>query len=310
MKILFFGSSEFSLSALQACLDQGHEIVLVITTPDQKKGRGLHLAPTIVKQRALEMNLPVESPASLKDEALLARAADLKPELMVVASYGKFIPSSWLKIPSVLCINVHPSLIPRYRGASPIHRPILNGDAETGITLMEVTARLDSGDVFAQEHVALSEDMDAERLSCLLAERSYHVLQKVLDQVREGKLTRTPQKEEDATYAEKLSKEEGRVSFSEPAVQIARKVRGLQPWPGVFTSFENAPLQILQARAMPGVDAAAGTLLEINRDGSIVVATGDGALRIEKVKPAGKKVMGAADFVRGRRLAPGFVFSI
>jgi len=309
MTIVFFGSSDFSIPALKACLDSPHEVILVVSTPDQKKGRGLKLHPTPVKTFALEHKLPVEAPDKLKDSACFERVKKLKPDLFVVSSYGKFIPSAWLTLPSKLSLNVHPSLLPKYRGASPINRPILNGDDETGVSIIEVTSKLDSGDIFSQLRYPLDPRIDAEQLSEVLAEKSYGLLAEIFGQIERGILRRVPQSDSDASYADKLVKEDGHLIFSDPAAALDRKIRGLKPWPVTFTMFQGEPLQILDG--FPENEKSSekpGTLLQIGKEGSISVATGDGVLKILRVKPAGKKEMNAADFIRGRRLEPGFAF--
>ena len=309
MTIIFFGSDDFSIPALEACLESNHRVLLVVTTPDQKRGRGLKLTPTPVRIYAGENCLDVVAPEKLKDPVLLAKAASLKPDLFVVSAYGKFIPSAWLKIPSKLALNVHPSLLPKYRGASPVNRPILNGDSETGVTILEVTDKLDAGDIFARERVPLGERTDAEKLSQELAELSARMLRTVLPQVESGTLKRIPQRDQDSTYADKLTKEEGRLSLNDSARSLERKIRGLKPWPGSYIPFENELLHLLEAEPLDKrVPQKPGTLLTVERDGSMTLATGDGVLKVLRVKPAGKKEMNAADFVRGRRLAPGYVF--
>lgn len=309
MKIIFFGSSDFSIPALKACCDASHDIVLVITTPDQKKGRGLKYGATVVKTFCEEYGLPVNAPESLKNPALIDAVQALSPDLFVVSSYGKFIPSSWLKIPSVASLNVHPSLLPKYRGASPLNAPILNGDKETGISIAEVTAKLDAGDVFAQTRFPLDDHMDALQLEEKLGDLSYGLLLEVMQQAEKGKLHRVPQDEAAASYAGKLHKEDGLVHFGMDALEISRRVRGLKPWPGAYLLIEGLPFILLDVEAQSrSHESKPGTLLEIHTEGVITMATGKGVLHIKKVKPAGKKEMTGADYIRGRRLQPGFVF--
>ena len=309
MTIIFFGSSEFSLAALRACLENSHQVLLVITTPDKPKGRGLKLTPTPVRQYCREKGIPVEAPQTLKDPLGLAKVEQLQPDLFVVSSYGKMIPASWLKVPAKLALNVHPSLLPRYRGAAPINWPILNGDQETGITIAEVTSQLDSGDIFYQERIPLDLSIDAETLSHQLAQRSYPALQAVFKKIAEGSLSRTPQEDAAASYARKLTKEDAKLSLEKPAAILDRFIRGLKPWPGSFIFFNQTPLHILKAQPLAApLTQKPGTLLEIGNDGSISLATGEGILKVFRVQPAGKKEMAAADFVRGRHLTPGFVF--
>lgn len=309
MTLIFFGSSDFSLPALKACLDAKHQVLAVVTTPDQKKGRGLHVQSTPVKAFAEEKGLLVETPESLKDAACYERIKALKPDIFVVSSYGKFIPSNWLKIPSQVSLNVHPSLLPKYRGASPVNQPILNGDSETGVTIAEVTHKLDAGDIFAQIRYELDPKMDSEKLSHQLAGLSYDLLRQVLEQVKTNRLKRIVQEESKASYASKLTKEQGLLSFERSSEELDRQIRGLKPWPGTYILFQGSPLQVLAALPEPKSNKQKpGTFLGVESDGSVLIAVGKGALKLIKVKPAGKNEMTASDFVRGRRLAPGFVF--
>ncbi len=309
MSIIFFGSSEFSLAALETCLEGPYSVSLVVTTPDKKKGRGLELLPTPVKSYCQSRNIPVETFESLKDPAALEKIKSLNPDFFVVSSYGKLIPSAWLAVPKKLCLNVHPSLLPKYRGAAPINWPIINGDKETGMTIAEVTKQLDAGDIFFQQRIPVDPHIDAEALTQKLAEISKGALKSVFQKIKEGNLVRTPQQENLSSYARKLTKEDGKLSFHQPAVNLDRLVRGLKPWPGTFIDFEGGPLQIIEAEAVAHpMKAEPGSLIKIDCDGTILVITADGFLKIKRVKPAGKKEMTAADFVRGKRLEPGFIF--
>ncbi|MFZ5801505.1 MAG: methionyl-tRNA formyltransferase [Candidatus Omnitrophota bacterium] len=306
MKAVFFGSSEFSLYALQACLDFGVQVDWVVTTPDQKKGRGLRPAPTPVKVFAEKKLLNVLTPGTLKEDTCEKEIRRTAPDLFVVSSYGKMIPGAWLGIPSKIALNVHPSLLPKYRGASPIVRPILNGDRETGVSVAEVTPKLDSGDILAQARVALEGEIDAVELQEKLGELSYQVLRDVFVSLKQNTLHRIPQDESAATYAAKVSKEEGKTCFAETAEALSRKIRAFQPWPGVYFFLQKNPIHLLKAKAVnSGKSGKPGTLLEIGKDGGIDVATGNGVIRIFFVKPAGRNSMSAADFIRGQRIQPG-----
>lgn len=308
MSILFFGSSDFSLPALKACTESLHEVV-VVTTPDQKKGRGLKLQPNCVKTYSLEHRLSCLSPATLKDSSALEEVRQFQPDYFVVASYGKLIPSAWLAVARKHTLNVHPSLLPKYRGASPIQAPILNGDDETGVSIAKVTAKLDSGELYAQKALPLDSRMTADQLSILLADLSYGLLKEVLARADAGNLTGAPQEETQASYAPKLQKEDGRLNFSESAVQLDRKIRGFSPWPGAFIDFEGQILHLLSAEVLiDDIQKAPGMLVKIYPDGAMGVTTGGGILKIHQVKPSGKKAMTAAEFLRGRRIQPDFVF--
>ncbi len=290
-------------------MDSGIPVKLVVTTPDAKQGRGLQTKPTPVKIYAESINLAVIAPEKLKDPAVLAETEKISPDYFVVASYGKLIPPAWLKIPKKLSINVHPSLLPKYRGAAPLNWPILNGDAETGVCLMEVVDKLDAGDVFSCKKMPLTPEEDSLTLSHKLSEISYDMVMDILLKLKKGQMPeRTPQKEADMTYARKLAKEDGKIDWNLSAEEISRKVRGLLPWPGAYTFFEGQPMQILKARtSSQGGGQKPGEMISAGKQ-TVLVQTGKGAVEIEKVKPAGKNEMTAGDFARGKRLQSGAKF--
>lgn len=310
MKIIFFGSSDFSIPALKACRDFGAAVVWVLTTPDQKKGRGLQLLPNPVKVYAAEHRLLCQAPESLKNPALIEEILSMKPEVFVVSSYGKFIPSAWLKLPSQAALNVHPSLLPKYRGAAPINWPILNGDQETGVSIIEVADKLDAGDLFYQETFPIPEDMDAGTLAQELARRSHGALLKVLGEAEKGNLKRTPQEEALSSYARKLTKEDGRILWTQEAPRIVNLVRGLIPWPTAYTlDPRRQPLQILKARVADlSKKGEPGEISALDKSQGVEVQTGRGSIWVERVKPAGKKEMSALDFARGHPIQAGLRF--
>ncbi|MFH0984252.1 MAG: methionyl-tRNA formyltransferase [Candidatus Omnitrophota bacterium] len=305
MKIVFFGSDAFSIKALEACLHSGMELVQVVTTPAKKKGRGLHLESSEMFDYCQGKNIPVTEYATLRDPKVGQELIALRPDIFVVASYGKLIPNNLLEIPKYR-LNVHPSLLPQYRGSAPIHWPILNGDKETGVSIIDIAEKLDAGDIYYQEMIPIDPRADAAQLASELARFSYGVLKKVLTQVQEGKLRGVPQNESHATLAPQLSKQDGELSLvAMNAVEIDRKVRGLQPWPGAYFFLKNERIGLLETGLSDTITSEApGTLLAIEKEGAIQVATRAGILKLLKVKPEGKKSMTAADFARGRRLAP------
>lgn len=248
-------------------------------------------------------------PSKLKDQQLYEKVKSLKPEFFVVASYGKMIPSDWLKIPSKLCINVHPSLLPKYRGAAPINWPILNGDSETGLSLAEVTEKLDAGDLFYQSSFPITASDDALTLSQKLEDLSRRALEETFLKIHRGEeLSRTTQDERNFCYARKLTKEDAQVCWGKTAAEIQRQVRALKPWPGTFSLFQGQPLQILSARVYdPDSSGPSGKVMHVLKQ-SFTVQAGKGILEILKVKPAGKNEMNAGDFARGKRFEPGFSF--
>lgn len=307
MKLVFFGSSDFSLPLLEACLTSRAELVQVITTPDQKKGRGLQLTPNPVRQYCQERQIACEAFETLKDSAAFEKVRALHPDIFVVASYGKIIPSAWLELPQGR-FNVHPSLLPKYRGAAPLNWPILEGEKETGLCIAEITPKLDSGDIFFCRKVLLDPSQDAARLSAALSEIGRQALKELLDRFVDGEvLPRQAQDEKQATYARKLCKDDGRIAWHEPAEVISRKVRGLKPWPGAAVLYRGEPLGLLTVGEVRAGEGKPGTLIQLEKTGAVEVQTGQGILKVLEVKPAGRKTMKAADFVRGQRIETGDV---
>lgn len=307
MKILFFGSSDFSLPALKASKDFPSAEVRVVTTPPRKQGRGLRFEPTPVASWAQANRIPAEAPENLRDPELKNKIETWSPDLFVVSSYGKLIPASWISIPKKYSLNVHPSLLPKYRGASPIQWSILNGDSVTGLSIADVTKDLDAGDIFFQEEIPLSPDLDAAKLSRLLSERSYTVLQQLFKQIEENRLlSRKNQDGSKASYARKLEKKDGLVQWNEPAEIIQRKIRALFPWPGTVICIRGENVKLLRAEVLeePSQKIVPGTLLEVEKE-KIHVSTGKGVLVLQSVQPEGKRQMTAAEYARGRRLEKG-----
>lgn len=295
------------MDALNACRESGQQIVLIVTTPPQKKGRGLVETPTPVQTWAEQNNIPFIAPENLKSPELLEKLKSLSPELLIVASYGKIIPASWLAAASKYALNVHPSLLPKYRGAAPINWPILLGDKETGVCIAELIPQLDAGDIFYQTRVPLPANVDSKQMADTLGEISAKALKTVLEKVPSG-LERAAQDHAKRNYARKLSKEDGRIDWNWSAEQIVNQIRGLLPWPVASISFQSEPLQILKASLVSEEgQGQPGKILKVEPQ-KIQVQTGKGVLALETVKPAGKKEMPAGDFARGRRLEPGFVF--
>lgn len=306
MNIIFFGSDAFSIKSLEACLHSGMELALVVTTPSKKQGRGLKLESSEIFDYCRAKKLPVTEYGKLKDPQVAQDLIALRPDIFVVASYGKWIPPSLLQIPKYR-LNVHPSLLPKYRGSAPIHWPILNGDKETGVSIIDIAEKLDAGDIYWQEKIPIGPRTDAAQLASELARYSYGVLKKVLEQIQEGKLKGVPQNEDEATLAPQLTKKDGEISFiSMTAEMIDRKVRGLQPWPGAYCFINGERIALLETDRPDSPTAEKpGTLLVVGKDGSVTIATKNEALKILSVKPEGKKPMTAADLVRGRRFTIG-----
>jgi len=302
VRLIFAGTPPFAAAALEALAEAGHDIALVLTQPDRPAGRGMQLTPSAVKTAAQARGLPVSQPLSLKTPEALAELAAAHAEAMVVAAYGLILPQAVLDLPKNGCLNIHASLLPRWRGAAPIQRAILAGDAETGITIMRMDAGLDTGAMLSKTVVPIRDTDTAASLHDTLAAVGASAIVEAL--ARLDALTPEPQNDGQATYAAKLSKEEARLDWTLPAAHLARAVRAFNPAPGAWTPFEGVPLKIWSARAVAG-HGAPGTVIATGD--ALVVATGDGALAVSELQPAGGKRMTAVAFCAGRALAPGAV---
>jgi methionyl-tRNA formyltransferase len=304
LRIVFAGTPGFAVPPLEALQAAGHEIAAVYTQPDRPAGRGQALAAGPVKQRALELGLPVEQPATLKAEVAVQRLRDYAPDLMVVVAYGLILPQAVLDVPRLGCWNIHASLLPRWRGAAPIQRAILAGDARTGITIMQMDAGLDTGPMLLIREVEITPRENAGELQDRLARVGAEAIVAAVREWHAGRLTARAQPGDGATYAAKLRKEEARIDWSLPAAVIARQVRAFNPWPVAETAWHGRQLRVWEAEsepaAMPG-HAAPGTVLE--SAGRITVATGDGALRLLRVQVAGRRAVSAAEFLNAQSLA-------
>lgn len=301
MNIVFAGTPDFAVPTLQA-LARAHNVRAVYTQPDRPAGRGRKLTPSPVKTFALQAGLTVAQPQRLSGEETALR--QLQPDFMIVVAYGLILPESILAIPRYGCINVHASLLPRWRGAAPIQRALAAGDALTGISIMQMARGLDTGPVFAQATLPIEADDTAASLHDKLAQLGAHLLVACLPQIAAGTLTARPQHDADATYAHKLTKDEGRIDWRDSATTLARKVRAFNPWPFAHTEWDGQALRIRRARALAGTTAAAaGTVISV--DGEIAVATGEGILSIQELQLEGGKPIEAGAFLRGRALAIG-----
>lgn len=305
-KIVFMGTPEFAVPTLKALLET-QTVVGVVTQPDRPAGRGRTLRPSPVKVVAAAAGIPLFQPRSLREPAMIAPLRQWAPEAIVVAAYGQILRPHVLDLPPLGCLNVHASLLPRWRGASPIQHAILAGDSESGISLMRMDAGLDTGPVYVQETVRLHADETAETLHDRLAALGASLLRTQLDAILAGEIAPIPQNDEEATYAPLISKEDGRIPWERSGVELDRHVRAMTPWPSAFTTWEDKRLKVLQAEPVPGAglpDATPGYVVE-DRE-RIVVVAGAGGLRLRVVQPAGKQAMAVEDFVRGR---PDFIGS-
>lgn len=301
LRIIFAGTPDFAARHLDALLSSGHQIVGVFTQPDRPAGRGKKLMPGPVKALAEEKGLPVFQPVSLRPEENQQLVADLQADVMVVVAYGLILPKAVLTMPRLGCINVHGSLLPRWRGAAPIQRALWAGDSETGVTIMQMDVGLDTGDMLHKLACPITAEDTSATLYDKLAELGPQGLIETLKQLASGSATPEVQDEARVTYAEKLSKEEARVDWTLSAAQLERCIRAFNPWPMSWFEIEGQPVKVWAASVIAdAADAAPGTILDVSKQG-IRVATGDGILNLLSLQPAGKKAMSAQDLLNSRR---------
>ncbi|NOX63373.1 MAG: methionyl-tRNA formyltransferase [Chloroflexi bacterium] len=295
---VFMGAPAFSTPTLQALLDDpAYDVVAVVTQPDRRAGRGRKLTMTPVKQMALAAGVPVLQPSSLRDPDAFAELAAFQPELIVVAAFGQILRPNVLELPRYGCINVHASLLPRWRGASPIQAAILAGDPITGSTIMRMDEGMDTGPILAQAAEVIRPDDTAGALSQRLAQQGARLLIDTLPCYLEGKLAPRPQDDAAATVCRLIKKERARIDWTQPAAYIERMVRAYNPWPSAFTFWQGQMLKVGRAKAVEG-EAEPGRVVAFERGAA--VGTGAGLLALEQVQPAGKRMMSIADFLRGR----------
>jgi methionyl-tRNA formyltransferase len=308
LRVIFMGTAELSCDSLRALMESpACQVVAVVTQPDRPKGRDLKLQPSPVKVLALKANLPVLQPERARDETFLGALRDLPHELIVVAAYGQILPQSLLDLPRFGCLNVHTSLLPRYRGAAPIQWAILNGDAETGVTIMKMDAGLDTGDILAQAKTPIHPADNSETLYDRLARLGAELLVRTIPEYVAGRISPRPQPPEGVSHASKIRKQDGHIDWTQPAHIIWNRVRGLVPWPGAFSYLPGQPqpllLKIWQAEVVER-SGSAGEILQADKTG-IVVGCGREALRILTLQREGGRRLSTQEFLAGHPLLPG-----
>lgn len=307
MRIVFMGSGSFACPVLRSLLDHSkHQVVAVIAQPDRPAGRHLQTKACPVKALAHQRGLVPLTPNNASSPEFVADLAKLAPDIIVVTDYGQFLKPNLLAVPALGAINIHPSLLPKYRGAAPIHWAIANGETETGVTVLYVTEKMDAGDIILQERVPILDDATTQTLEPLLAEVGANLLLRALDDIQHGRAQPTPQDERLATYAPKLKKEDGRIDWNMTAASIANRIRAFQPWPSTFCEApagSGRMMKVLKAK-IESASGPPGVVIDV-KDSGPLIACGSGSLRLLEVQPEGKKAMSGSAFLCGHRLEKG-----
>jgi len=306
MKVVFFGTPGFGLPSLNALIESHHQIACVVTRPDRRKGRGRKISTSPVKVLASRNNLLILQPEDITESSLIDSLKGFEPNLFVVVAYGKILPIEILEIPSFYSINLHPSLLPKYRGPAPINWTIINGEKETGVTIFKMDEQMDRGKILVQKKVKIEDDETAETLTTRLAKIGATALMEAIELIEEGKATLRPQAESEATIAPMLRKEDGRIDWAKPSLEIHNFVRGMTPWPSAFTHIEGRVLKVWRTKLIPGKAVGKPSeVIGIKKDEGILVATGDGQILITELQIEGKTRMQASQFLLGHKIPIG-----
>ncbi|HJV44155.1 MAG TPA: methionyl-tRNA formyltransferase [Bacillota bacterium] len=300
MKIVFMGTPDFAVPCLEQLVKEGYQIIEVVTQPDRPKGRKKELTPPPVKVAAQELGIPVFQPEKLRDKEAVDHIVSLAPDLIITAAYGQILPSSLIHLPKYGCINVHASLLPKYRGGAPIHQSIIDGERESGVTIMYMVEKLDAGDILTQVRVPIAEEDTVGSLHNKLSAAGSNLLLQTLPKLIAGELTPIKQDESLVTFARNIQREDEQINWSKSSREIYNQIRGLNPWPVAFTKLQGEVFKIWWAKVVDeqGVTEGSGTILKVSSDG-IDVACGEGVIRLLEVQPAGKRRLQVADYVRG-----------
>ena len=319
MKIVFMGTPDFSVPVLEALVKAGHQVEAVVTQPDKPKGRGKAVLMTPVKEKAMELGIPVYQPVKVREPEFVEVLKELKPDVMVVVAFGQILPKAVLDIPPYGCVNVHASLLPKYRGAAPIQWAVINGDAVTGVTTMRMDEGLDTGDMIDKVEVAITPEDTGATLHDKLAEAGAALILETLTKLENHTATRTKQDDAQSCYASMLSKEMGRMDFAKSAEELERLIRGLNPWPCAYTEIDGKNVKIYKAKVIAMDDAyktqaqgkveqtltfAPGEIVEVAKK-YFVIACGTDALQIQNLQPEGKKPMDTVAYLNGNPLKAG-----
>lgn len=305
MRVIFMGTPDFAVGTLEAVVAAGHEVVLAVTQPDKPKGRGRRMQFPPVKEAALAHSIEVYQPRRVREPECVEYLRKYEPDMIVVAAFGQILPREILDMPRYCCINVHASLLPKYRGAAPIQWAVLNGDKTAGVTIMRMDAGLDTGDMISRVEVTLDEKETGGSLFDRLAKLGAKLCVETMADIEAGKAQYEKQDEALATHVGMIDKRLGKIDWTKPAVQIERLIRGLNPWPSAYTALDGKTLKIWSADVLPdGNTNEAGTVVKVSKE-ELVIQTGDGRLSLTEIQLEGKKRMPAADFLRGYRVEEG-----
>ena len=310
LRVVFWGTPDFAVESLKKLIKSKHQVVAVITQPDKPKGRGKKITPPPVKVEALKHNIPVFQPEKVKNnKELYEKLKQLNPDIFVVVAYGKILPEEIINLPKYKTINVHASLLPKYRGAAPIHRAIMEGQEKTGVCIMEITKELDAGDIYQCREIPITDEDDIISIHNRLAEEGAELLIEVLDRIEKGETVKIPQKHEEASYAKPIKKEEGKIDWKKSAREIFNQIRALKVWPKAFSNFRDKEIKILDAEIVDEIsEGNVGEIVETVKGKGFIVQTGKGKLLVKKVQFPNSKPISADDAVRGYCIKGGEKF--
>jgi methionyl-tRNA formyltransferase len=310
VRIVFMGTPDFAVPCLRKLVENNYNVVAVVTQPDRPRGRKRELAAPPVKEAAISLGIPVLQPEKLRKDGV-DDILQLQPDLIVTAAYGQILPAEIIQYPRYGCINVHASLLPKYRGGAPIHKSIIDGEKETGVTIMYMVEKLDAGDILSQVRVPIEEEDNVGTLHDKLSEAGSQLLLETIPKLVAGEITPIPQDESQVTYAWNIKREDEQLHWHKTARQLFNQIRGLCPWPVAYTHFQGQIMKIWNSKVLSETNhnsVAAGTIVGVSSDG-IDVQTGQGVLRLLEIQPAGKKAMKVSDYLRGNvQVQPGMVF--
>ncbi len=310
MRVIYMGTPDFAVGALEEIIKAGHDVVLVVTQPDKPKGRGKTMQFTPVKECALEHGLEVFQPVKVRESANIEYLRKFNPDIIVVAAFGQILPKAILDMPKYCCVNIHASLLPKYRGAAPIQWAIINGDEVTGVTTMRMAEGIDTGDMIAKRQVRIAEDETGGSLFDKLADVGGKLCVETLKMIEDGTAEYTPQDSEQATHTSMIRKELGEIDWGKSAVEIERLIRGLNPWPSAYTHLNNKTFKIWKAAVLDeAYDCEPGCICRVSKN-EMHVMTGDGVLSLLEVQLEGKKRMDIESFLRGFSVEEGTIFNV